>query len=117
MSQQVFSYSKLQVFHVDVAYITVAIHICCKYIVPRVSDVSDVCCTCFNWVLHMFHTYVWKCFIRMLYMFHTYVASILSGCCIYSATTTYVFPWCFIRMLQVFHLDVAKVDLMLHMLK
>jgi hypothetical protein len=65
----------------------------------------------------MFYTYVWKCFIRMLYMFHTYVASILSGYCIYFATTTYMFPWCFIRMLQVFHLDVAKVDLMLHMLK
>jgi hypothetical protein len=65
----------------------------------------------------MFHTYVWKCFIRMLYVFHTYVASILSRCCIYSAITTYVFPWCFICTLQVFHLDVAKVDLMLHMLK
>ena len=60
--------------------------------------------TCFIWVLHMFHAYVWKCFIRMLHMFHTYVASVSSGCCICSTIATHVFPWCFIHMLQVFQL-------------
>ena len=73
--------------------------------------------TCFIWVLHMFHAYVWKSFIRMLHMFHTYVASVSSGCCICSTMATHVFPWCFIRMLQVFHLDIAKIDMVLHMLQ
>jgi hypothetical protein len=51
--------------------------------VPNVSAVSDGCCTCFIWVLHMFYTYV---------------ASVLSRCCI-----------CFTLMLQVFHTDVVYV--------
>jgi len=65
----------------DVAYIAMAIHSMLQASVPNVSAVSDVCCTCFIWVLHMFHTYV---------------ASVSSGCCID-----------FTYMLQVFHLDVA----------
>ena len=45
--QQVFSCCKLQVFYVDVAYVAMAIHVCCKCIVPNDADASDVCCTCF----------------------------------------------------------------------
>ena len=38
----------LQVFYLDVAYVAVAIHICCKRMFVNVSFVSDVCCTkCF----------------------------------------------------------------------
>jgi len=73
----------LQVFHVDVTYVAIAIHVCCKYVIPNISAVSDVCC---------------KCFIYILHMLHTYVASVSCGCCI-----------CFTHMLQAFHLDVAYV--------
>jgi hypothetical protein len=41
-------------FHVDVTYVAVAIHVCCKFIVPNISVASDIYCTCFIWVLHMF---------------------------------------------------------------
>jgi hypothetical protein len=75
--------SMLQVFHVDVAYVAMGIHVCWKCIVPNVSSVSDACC---------------KCFIRMLHMFHTYVASVSSLDVAY-----------FTHMLQVFNLDVAYV--------
>jgi hypothetical protein len=38
----------LQVFYLDVAYVTVAIHICCKAYVLNVSHVSNVFCSkCF----------------------------------------------------------------------
>jgi hypothetical protein len=106
----------LQVFHVDVAYVAMVIHVCCKCIVLNVLAVSDVCCKCFIWVLHMFHSYVASIFIRMLHMFHTYAASVSSRCCICFAMA-HVFSWCFRRMLQVFHPDIAKVDLMLHILQ
>ena len=48
--------------------LAMAIHVCCKCIVPNVSAVSDVCCC--------------KCFIWMLHMFHTYIASVLFRCCV-----------------------------------
>jgi hypothetical protein len=34
-------------FHVDVIYVVMAIHVCCKCIVPNVSAALDVCCKCF----------------------------------------------------------------------
>jgi hypothetical protein len=64
----------------------------------------------FIWVLLMFHTLCSKCFIRMLHMFSTYVfPRVLDVCC-------KCFN-CFESMLQMFPLDVAKVDLVLHMLQ
>jgi hypothetical protein len=48
----------LQVFYLDVAYVALAIHVCCK------------------------------CMFQMFHLFQTYVASALYGCCIcYSAHT------------------------------
>jgi hypothetical protein len=92
----------LQVFHVDVAYVAMAIHVCCKCICYK-------CFSCFKHMLQVFYldvAYVshicCKCFIWMLYIF----------CNGYS-----VFSGVFTRMLQVFHLDVVKVDLVLHMLQ
>ena len=91
MLQQVFPCRKLQVFHVDVAYVAVAIHVCCKCIAPNVSDVSAYvarvlsgCCICFT---HMFGNVSSGCCID----FHTYVGSVSTGCCICSAMATHVF--------------------------
>jgi hypothetical protein len=77
-------------------------------------------------MLHIYawsQAYVFKCF-KLLQM---YVSSVSSGCCIYFAMVRTCFSGisdiyckcfsCFGRILQVFHLDVAKVDLMLHMLQ
>jgi hypothetical protein len=49
----------LQVFYLDVAYVVVAIHICCKLMFVNVSFVSDVCCSkCFT--LQVLHDQVWE---------------------------------------------------------
>jgi hypothetical protein len=95
--------------------------------VPNVSAVSDGCCTRFIWVLYMFHTYVASVSSGCCKYFHTYVVSVSSRCCICFAMATLVFSSCFRRMLQVFQLfrtyvahvslDVAKADLVLHMLQ
>ena len=56
-----------------------------------VSDVSEICCKCFIWILQRY--------IQMLHMLqwlYTYVAIVCSKCFI-----------CFRRILQVFYLDVA----------
>jgi hypothetical protein len=85
----------LQVFYLNVAY------------------VSHICYKCFIWMLY--------CFTHMLQVFHldviAYVLQWLHTC----------FSWCFKRMLQVFQLfwtyvvrfqlDVAKVDLVFHILQ
>ena len=34
-------------FHVDVAYVAMAIYVCCKCIVLNILAISDVCCKCF----------------------------------------------------------------------
>jgi hypothetical protein len=87
----------------------------CHLFQTHVASVLSGCCTCFTHMLQVFH-------LLMLHMFHTYVASVSSRCCICFAMATHVFSWCckcfncFGRMLQVFYLDVAKVDLVLHML-
>ena len=72
--------------------------------VPKVSAILDGCCTCFIWVLHMFHTYVASvssgccvCFTHMLQVFYLDVAYVF-------AMATHVFSWSFRRMLQVFQL-------------
>jgi len=67
--------------------------------VRNVLAVSVLCCSA------CFHGGKLQVFYLMLHMFHTCVASVLSGSCI-----------SFTHTLQVFHLDVAKVDLVLHIL-
>jgi hypothetical protein len=50
---------KLQVFYLDVAYIAVAIHICCKCMFVNVSSVLDVCCSkCFY--VEVLHDQAWE---------------------------------------------------------
>jgi hypothetical protein len=80
----------------DVAHVECVSDECCKCIVPNVLTVSDVYCTCFIWVLNMFHIYIAivshicsKCVIWMLHIF----------CNGYTRVS-----WCFRRMLQVFQL-------------
>jgi hypothetical protein len=80
----------LQVFHLDVAYIVVAIHVYCK---------------CVFQMFQLFHLDV-ACFhldVHMLQWLYTYVASVYFKCFT-----------CFIRMLQVFYLDVAYVAVVIH---
>jgi hypothetical protein len=108
----------LQVFHPDVAYIAMAIHVCCKCIVPNVLAVSDVRCKCFIWLLHMFHTYVVSVLSRYCICFtHMLQVCYLDGACV-----SHIFCKCFIwiciyltHMLQVLHLNVSYVLQWLHM--
>jgi len=82
------------------------------HVLSGCSYVSHLCCKCFN---------------RMLHMFHTYVACVSSRYCICFAMAKHVFSRvsdvcckCFNYlgcMLEMFPLDVAKVVLVLHMLK
>jgi hypothetical protein len=80
----------LEVFHLDVAYVTVAIHVCCKCVFK--------CFSCFSWMLHVF---IWM--LPMLQWLYTYVASVCFKCFTY-----------FRRMLQVFYLDFAYVAVVIH---
>jgi hypothetical protein len=78
------------VSHLDVAYVAMAIHVCCKC------------------MFHLFQMHVASIFIWMLHMFHyfsgyTHVASVYSKC-----LTS------FRRMLQVVYLDVAYVAVVIH---
>jgi hypothetical protein len=80
----------LQVFHLNVAYIVVIIHVYCK---------------CVFQMFQLFHLDV-ACFyldVHMLQWLYTYVASVYSKCFTF-----------FIRMLQVFYLDVAYVTVVIH---
>ena len=72
--------------------------------VSNASVVSDGWCTCFIWVLHIFHTYVAIISSACCIYFHTYVASVSYRCCICFAIATHMFPSCFRCMLQVFQL-------------
>jgi hypothetical protein len=40
-----------QMFHLDVAYITMAIHACFKRVFQMFQMFSDLCCKCFIWIL------------------------------------------------------------------
>jgi hypothetical protein len=44
----------LQVFYLDVAFVIVTIHICCKNMVQIVLSISDLCCNKF-FILQVFH--------------------------------------------------------------
>jgi hypothetical protein len=91
------------VFHVDVAKVNrdVGYTRILQASVPNVSAVSDGCCTCFIWVLHMFH-YVTNVLSGCCICFQIYVESVLSKGFICFAIATHLFPSCFKRMLQVF---------------
>ena len=85
----------LQVFHMDavkvdqdVAYVAMAIHICCKRL--------------FQMFHLFFQTYVISVFIWMLYMFHIYVAYVFVMA--FQVFLVFFFK-CFRRMIQVFHLS------------
>jgi hypothetical protein len=75
----------LHVFHLNVAYIAMAIHVCCKYIFK--------CFICFRRMLQVF---IWM--LHMFKLLYTYVASVYLKYFI-----------CFRPKLQVFYLDVAVV--------
>jgi hypothetical protein len=91
-----------QVFHLDAAKVDLR------------------CCICCNDKIRMLQAYV-----QVLQVFQTYVANVSSGCfkvdlgvahvamAIHACFKCFI---CFRHMLQMFYLDVAKVDLMLHML-
>jgi len=105
------------IFYLDIVYVAMATHVCCNGYTPmlqyisNVLAISNVCCKCFIWMLHMLqwpYTYMLqvyilnvssisdvccKYFIWMFHMFrwlYTYVASLYSKCFI-----------CFRHMLQV----------------
>jgi hypothetical protein len=62
----------------DVAYVAIAIHVCCKCVYLDVAYVSHICCKCFIWMLHMFSNgfssvfsdVFCKCFRFMFQVFH-----------------------------------------------
>jgi hypothetical protein len=75
----------------DVAYVAIAIHVCCKCVYLDVAYVSHICCKCFIWMLHMFSNgfssvfqmfsasvsdLCFKCFICL----QTYIVNVLSQC-------------------------------------
>ena len=87
-------------FYLDVAKVDMDVAYTCM-LQAYISSVSYVCCKCLIWMLHTF-AMAFKCFFRCF-------ASVSEVCC-------KCFN-CFGRMLQVFNLDVAKADLVLHMLQ
>jgi hypothetical protein len=115
----------LQVFHVDlekvdrdVAYVAMAKRLfqMLQLFQTDVAHVLSGCCICFTHMLQVVYPDVAYFFTQMLQVFHLDGAYVLA---------THVFPSCFRRMLQVFQLfrayvaiplDVAKVDLVLHIL-
>jgi hypothetical protein len=83
----------LQVLHVDVAYVAMVVHVCCKLLFPNVSVVfPHVCCKCV--------------YLNVARVSHICCMRFLSRCCIYFAMVFQVFLGifykCFRRMLQVF---------------
>jgi hypothetical protein len=93
----------------------------------KCSAISNGCCTCFIWVLHIFQTYV--------AIFHPNVSYVFTHMLqVFLLDVAYILQWlhvcfscvsdacgkcfnCFGHILQMFPLDVAKVDLVLHMLQ
>jgi hypothetical protein len=87
----------LLMFHKDVAkvdrnvaYVAMVVHVYCKILFAMFHLFFYVCCKCFIWMLHMFHTYV---------------ASVLSTCCVCFTMVLRCFYKCFRYILQVFHLS------------
>jgi energy-converting hydrogenase Eha subunit C len=65
------------VFYLDIAYVAMAIHVCCKYIF-QMFQLFHLNAACFY--LDVAHVAVAICVyckcIQMFHMFHTYVASV-----------------------------------------
>jgi hypothetical protein len=82
----------VHMFHLDVAKVDLVLHmlqwLMLQVYVSNVSAVSNICCKCFIWILHI----CWNSY--------TYVASVRFIC--------------FRRMLQVFYLDVPSVSVAIH---
>jgi len=96
----------------DVAYVAMVVHVCCKrlFLIFHLFFVR-VCC---KWLRRM--SQVFMCILL-------YVTSVASGCfksglgcCTCCNDVSTVCFICFRRMLQIFYLDVAKIDMLLHML-
>jgi hypothetical protein len=69
----------LQVFYMDVAkvdldvaYVAVALHVCCPRLFQLFHLFFDVCCKCFIWMLHMFHMYVVRFYLDVVYVAMTF---------------------------------------------
>jgi hypothetical protein len=96
----------LQVFHLDVAYIAVAIHICCNCVF-QMFQLFHLDLACFHldvaYVAVSIHVCC-KCMLQMFNLFLTYVASVLSRCCIYIAVVIHI---CCKRMFQLFQYGAA----------
>jgi len=87
------------VFHLGVAYVSIAIYSCCK----RMFHVASVYFKCFRSILQMFYLNVSNIDLGV-----AHIAIVIHAC-------FKCFNY-FRLMLQMLHLDVFKVDLMLHML-
>ena len=70
----------LHLFHLDVAYVVVAIHVCCKCMFQIFHLFSYVCCKCFIWMLLYVAVVIHICCKRMFQLFHL-VSVCCSRCC------------------------------------
>jgi hypothetical protein len=48
----------LQVFRMDVAYVVIVVHVCCRRLFLMFHLFFDICCKCVYLDVHMFHIYV-----------------------------------------------------------
>ena len=81
--------------------------------VSDVLSISDVCCKCFIWMLHMLqwlYTYVASVYSKCFIYFHTYVVNVLSNVA-YVAVAIHI---CCRRILQMFHLFQTYVAEVFH---
>jgi hypothetical protein len=88
----------LQVFYQDIAYVAVAIHICCKCVF-QMFQLFHLYIACFYldvaYVPLAIHICC-KCIFQMFHLFHTDVVSVLAGCCyMLQCLYTYVANVCF----------------------
>jgi hypothetical protein len=96
----------LQKIDLEVAYVIIAIHVCCKCMFQNVSVVSNIYCKCFYldvvYVALAIHVCC-KCMFQIFQLFsNVRCKCVLSGCCI--CCTGYT------RMLQVYVSNVSAVS-------
>jgi hypothetical protein len=63
-------FQMFQLFHLDVAYVVVAIHTYVASICSKCSYISDLCCKCFIWMLHI---------AMVIHVLQTYVSIVSPG--------------------------------------
>jgi hypothetical protein len=68
----------------DVAYVAMAIHVCCKRLFQMFHLFFQTYVTSVIWMLHMFHTYVASVFIWILHMFCNALSSVFR--CFYNVS-------------------------------